>query len=79
MKKSKFFRTAFFSLAFLALIILVCKYTKSYNKSYNVPSFSQNKKDTTENNQMIGVWVPYLDLNINDPENTEEKFKNKFD
>ncbi|MBR0423362.1 MAG: family 10 glycosylhydrolase [Clostridia bacterium] len=79
MKKSKFFRAAFFSLTFLTLVILACKYIKTLKTSYTVPSFSQNETQNTENSYMIGVWIPYLDLNINDSENTEEKFKNKFD
>lgn len=78
--KFKFLRSAFVSFALLASIILVCRYIKSYNNSYTVPSFNQNKSENSKNNsQMVGVWVPYLDLNINSPENTEEKFKNKFD
>ena len=79
-KKLKFLMSAFVSFVFLASIILMCQHIKSYNNSYTVSSIYKNKTENNKSNeQMVGIWVPYLDLNINSPENTEKKFKNKFD
>lgn len=78
--KFKFLGLTFISLAFLSVIILSCQYFKSYSTPYVLNSINHNEtENTSTNHKMIGVWVPYLDLNIGDPLNTEEKFKNKFD
>ena len=82
MKKNKFklLWIIFISFAFLSSVILTCRCFKPSGKSSEPVLANQSKPEITSTEaQMIGVWVPFMDLTINDPEDTEKKFKNKFD
>ncbi len=49
------------------------------NKNTAISALSKSGQISKSNHKkMVGVWVPYMDLNINSSNNTEQKFKSKF-
>ncbi len=50
----------------------------SNSKTNEQISQSGSQPNTSSGGKMIGVWVPYLDLDINSLTNTEKKFQEKF-
>lgn len=85
--KLKMFAKAGISCLFLASIICLCQFIRANKKepcycanppadSLLEPCFNGNS-DVDE--KMVGVWISYLELKINSSQNTELKFKQKFD
>ena len=46
--------------------------------SESLPSSPLPTENSDLKTDIIGIWVPYLDLEIHSPDNTEKVFKNKF-
>ncbi len=74
--------TFIFSCFFMVVVLFLCK-NLNYLKKSDAPAFSkshnQNQEPTASHDaKIVGVWVPYMDLEINSPANIQESFKEKF-
>ncbi len=85
-KKSIKFLTALFPLSFMIVSFALCKFIKVLNKKNDSPALnsrievSESSKISSDNieEEMHGVWVPYIDLELNSTEDIQKKFENKF-
>lgn len=75
------------SLTLVLSIFGICKIVKLLNdENYNkcngldtqINNTSQKSPDQSESEEMRGLWVSFVDLEINSSEDTQQKFENKF-
>lgn len=82
-KKHTSFFSALLPLVFCFAVLGSCKiinYYKKRNIENTPPKTSQISNTVYDDSQeeMRGLWVPFIDLEINSNENTQQKFENKF-
>ena len=74
------------SLTLVLSIFGICKIVKLLNdENYNkcngldtqINNTSQKSPDQSESEEMRGLWVSFVDLEINSSEDTQQKFENK--
>lgn len=81
--------TGMLPLAFMLIAFGFCKFINFFNNKsdavYNNSAVKSSETDQTTSqnstcslNDMRGLWVPFMDLEINSDENVQEKFEAKF-